>query len=301
MKSLKHFCQLIWAFSSETVKKQQQIVITMIKLLFPVFFFVTMQIFAASSFIENKASDISANKVSCCKRTLFKALNDTTFTYIKDIDSLFFNDKGQLVASAEFTTDSSVKRTVYFQYDEFDSLLSEVSLNDQGLPDNLRVNKYVYERDTLVEKKITNEDQFVIYRFVYKYQNGKISKFIHYDADGSSDKYDTLSYDSNGRIITFDTKMHFGKLISSINYLYDESGNLSFKRIENFEDGKKNEMRFVYSLNKLIIEESDSEKGVSSREIIRTGSGLIDEIILRDKDKHPLEKIKFNYYYIQND
>lgn len=280
-----------------TAKKQQLIVITMIKLILPIYFVLCMQIFANSPYNENNATDIIANKVVSLKKTLHKATSDTSFIYSKELDSVAFNEKGQRVSVSEFMTDSTVKHTLYYQYDEFDSLISEVRINTQGLPDFLRVNSFVYERDTLVEKKISNEDHFVIYRYVYKYLNGRISKIIHYDADGSSEKYDSLSYDSKGRVLNFDTKTHFGKLISRISYLYDESGNLSFKRSESFDDSTKIELKFAYSLNKLIITETVSGKDEQIKEIIRAGNGLIDEIVIKDKDNHPIEKIKYIYYY----
>ncbi|MCD6113586.1 MAG: hypothetical protein J7J86_10030 [Bacteroidales bacterium] len=239
--------------------------------------------------IENVLSDdlkIKKNKLQYLEKdkygNIIQEINFDDLGEFQDKHINKYNDKGLLIEEILYDEDDQIIESYFYNRDENGLLINKKIRYIDGSEDT---ELYNYdENDNLVEKILSDSDDYIERKEIFKYSDNKMISKEEYDEDNKLVSKITNVYDEDGRLIEttmWDEEQGNIKLVNKYNnkgfrekvFKYNDKGQLIEKN-EYFEDDKKR----IYQM----IEETPFEKNIIKFSFDDKGNVVLQEEYNRD-------------------
>lgn len=168
-------------------------------------------------------------------------------------EKLSFNKAGNPTKRIYYKYDGSINSQYLYKYDKNNKLIKMEVMDEFGNAALKREIKYTKNRDTLEIVSLNLQKSSSDTKKFYYDKNGKLTEKLFYDSKNNIYLKENYLYDGNNltAVESFDGR---GKKVSITNLMYNNSGNLEKKIIDNIEK------QFSYDDKNRFVKEVENDK-----------------------------------------
>jgi hypothetical protein len=251
--------------------------------------------FVSDGELEEKNSYSYGSHGKMTGHVLYYAVDDVT-----ERRELIRNEKGFLLSETKFYGDDSGEKTEYI-YNEKDNIIGISHYDEEGELSSVEEMKYD-ENGSLSERMVMDKDGKLISKTVFSPHANEQIEESEYDSTGQLVSKTVIKFDEKGKEISSVQTNPQGKLITAVQNVYDERGNVIEKIFKDFYSKK---ILFEYDeRDRLIVQELYDGSGLLLRknmyEYDDNGNVISEKTYEMDttrggRDKHYAMRYEYEY------